>query len=307
MKHKRLLVILAAIVAVLVLVSAATDYKSAAHAQRIRPTDSGFDSDWGGGSDWGGSDWGGSDWDSDDDDYDYGGGSYGGGSSGGGSGGGSGGDGIIILILIATIAAAGLMFYLVGALPQQIQRRRKLTARMRSGLPQNMGKSEELNQMAYDTYVKLQNAWMQKDLAPVRHLLTDEMYNMYEMQLDTLRTNKQTNVMTNFKFKRAYTSGIARYNGQETLTMVLEVSCKDYLVDDTSNEIIQGNRKTNWYIYELTFVRDLNAKEMHNCPNCGGKLENQMGGNCPYCGNPVNITTANYTLADKRMLRQTKL
>lgn len=48
---------------------------------------------------------------------------------------------------------------------------------------------------AYHIYRQLQVAWMNFDYDKIKELVSDEMYNMYVNQLETLKVKNQKNMM----------------------------------------------------------------------------------------------------------------
>ena len=259
--------------------------------------DSGWDADYGGWDD----DWGGSDWDSDwDDDWDY--------SGGGGYSSSGDGRGVSIGVVWSggrVLVFVGLAFYIgliitIIVLSNRKSKRGLQPNRLNQPLPEHFVVDAEFEamagKMAFDYYLK-----------PVRHLLTDEAYNMLDMQVDKILASGRINVMKDFEYHTAYVSGRGVALGEETLNVVLAVYCKDYVVDEKTNAVVSGDKKaTLLYYYELTFVKNVKAKETH-CPNCGAALKNQMSEKCPYCGTNVTSSSSNYTLSNKKILRQYRL
>ena len=169
------------------------------------------------------------------------------------------------------------------------------------------GRNEKLIKETYKNYVKIQKAWMNRDLAPIKHLLTDEMYNMYQMQLDTLIEDNQINVMSHFKFICGKTTSITSLKGIEKIEIILVVKCKDYIIDASNKTVINGSKHSKlMYIYELTFLRDRNQEKMTRCPTCGAQVKKQMSATCSYCHNPLLLTSPELTLSNKKIKYQFK-
>lgn len=281
--------------------------------------DSGFDSDYGdydsGGSwDGGGGSWGGgSSWD-DNDDYDYR-------SSSRSDGNYSGGSGDVTLIFIAlgvivfTVAVVNLIHFTSLRANNNIKRKKNLNLHIKDTLFYNYnlnigdGKDVKIVQSAYASYVEIQKAWMNRNLSPVRHLLTDEMYNMYQMQVETLIADNQINVMSDFEFVCGGLSHIESNNNIETLTLTLCVNCKDYIKDAKTNKVLSGDKHAKiTYIYELTFIRDvsIDKNKPMNCPTCGAQVPRQMSAVCPYCKNILLLTSSELTMSNKVIKHQFK-
>ena len=302
---KKVILILLSIIITPILSLAILNNQSFQHLPKT--ADSGFDSDYGdyeGGGSWGGG--GGSSW---DDDYDnnnsYHGSNY---SSSGGS---VSPAYIIIIILVPTI------MIIIGSLVdyhQKKTRKRQATKKHIINILNNnfdispgVGIDSEIIQEAYTNYVEIQKAWMNRDLSPVRHLLTDEIYNMYQMQVQTLIEDNQINVMSDFELVCGKIKSIRTYKKVEAIKVILCVNCKDYIKSTNKRKVISGDKHaTITYIYELTFMKDINTNETTNCPSCGAKVKKQMSGTCPYCNNSLLLTSSNLTMSNKLILHQFK-
>lgn len=266
--------------------------------------DSGFDSDYGdydGGGSWGG---GGSSWD-DDDDYSY---SY---DNDGYSGEPADPQTVLIALLIVSVPCIAVVVIRIAIVNHnkkqaKTQHIHRLLA-MDYGLRVGDGKNSETIQTAYNNYVEIQKAWMNRDLTPVKHILTDEIFNMYQMQVETLIEDNQVNVMSHFEFVCGDIISVNTKKNIETTKVILCVNCKDYIKDLNKHKVVSGDKgATITYVYELTFIRDLNSNELSNCPSCGALVKNQMSITCPYCNNSLLLTSSNLTLSNKKILHQFK-
>lgn len=158
---------------------------------------------------------------------------------------------------------------------------------------------------AFNLYKQIQFAWMNFDEETIRKCTTDEMYNMYLMQLDTLKVKNQKNVMYDIKYLGSNIKQRYEENGQETIVMNMQVSCYDFIIDTKTNNVVRGNSsKLNIYNYELTFVRTKENKDLDICPQCGAPVEGNNSGVCEYCKS--TLISNNYTLvmSKKKMLSQ---
>ncbi|MBE6139590.1 MAG: hypothetical protein E7174_03750 [Firmicutes bacterium] len=161
---------------------------------------------------------------------------------------------------------------------------------------------------AFNLYKQIQYAWMNFDEEMIRKCTTDEMYNMYLMQLDTLKVKNQKNIMYDIKYLGSSIKERYEENGQETIVMNMKVSCFDFIIDTKTNNVVRGNAsKLNIYNYELTFVRTKENKNVDICPRCGAPVEANNSGVCEYCKS--TLISNNYTLvmSKKKMISQDKM
>lgn len=162
-------------------------------------------------------------------------------------------------------------------------------------------KLEEFLVDRYNDYLDIQNAWMEFDYDNLRKKLTDELYNQYEMQLDTLKIKNQKNVMKDFVLKDSAITNIEEDNNKLTLTMEMIVEFYDYITEN--DKVVRGNsaRKITQH-YEMTFV--CSKKFSKVCPNCGAKLENAASNKCEFCGSIVTELSDEWVLSKKESKKQ---
>jgi hypothetical protein len=162
-------------------------------------------------------------------------------------------------------------------------------------------------QQAYSAYKRIQIAWMNGDVNPVRDVLSDEMYNMYKTQLMTLKAKKEKNMMENITFKGGHVENVIEQNDDVSLIVNLRVTCKDYIINTKNNAVVRGNKDKVWnYDYELTFTFNKNTANIKtNCPNCNAKLPLEgKSVKCEYCGSVINRESTKLVMTKKQMLSQ---
>lgn len=257
--------------------------------------DSGWDVDFDtGGSDWGGSSWSSSDWDSG---YSY---------SGSSSSGSSSSFGFVVFIIIVVIIIYYLKYNNVKTTSKYIPEYKysPIDEEYIKKYIDDFNKQKFLDD-AYQIYLDTQKAWSNFDTKSLRNLLTDELFNTYNMQLKALKAKKQKNIMSDFALEKIDTTAINVSNNQITMKVVLEVSFFDYVVD-ISNNVLRGNKNHKVSVtYELTFVSTINKKETKNCPSCGAPISKGHASNvCEYCGSTLVKNTYNWVLAKKENKRQ---
>lgn len=257
--------------------------------------DSGWDVDFDtGNSDWGGSSWSSSDWDSG---YSY---------SGSSSSGSSSSFGFVVFIIIVVIIIYYLKYNNVTTTSKYISEYKysPIDEEYIKKYIDDFNKQKFLDD-AYQIYLDTQKAWSNFDTKSLRNLLTDELFNTYNMQLKALKAKKQKNIMSDFALEKIDTTAINVSNNQITMKVVLEVSFFDYVVD-ISNNVLRGNKNHKVSVtYELTFVSTINKKETKNCPSCGAPINKNSASNvCEYCNSTLVKNTYSWVLAKKENKRQ---
>ena len=166
----------------------------------------------------------------------------------------------------------------------------------------NFNKKEFINDR-YNDFVIIQNAWMNFDYDTLRNMLTDELYNQYEMQLDTLKVKNEKNVMNGFEFKDAMITDIEKESEKVTLTLEIAVSFYDYITQN--GRVVRGNKNVmiNQH-YKMTFVCNIDNYKASVCPNCGATLDNSASNICTYCGSVVTSLSNKWVLSKKSSICQ---
>ena len=144
---------------------------------------------------------------------------------------------------------------------------------------------------------------MNFNLDTIKNLVSDEIYNMYSMQLDTLKVKGQQSIMSDIKYIDSYISKVSIENNIETIESILKVTRYDYIVNK-KNKVIRGNKyKKMTYIYILTFTKNL-SQNNNKCPNCGTELDINSSGVCTYCNSTIINNETNWIMTKKQMIKQ---
>lgn len=162
---------------------------------------------------------------------------------------------------------------------------------------------------AGDMFVKLQYAWADRNLEAVRYFVTPELYEQTNNQVQRYITNKQINKLERVSVNISRLYSFEHQGDRDILRIVLESKMVDYIVDETTGNIIRGDQATNVVNpYILTFVRKTGVKTPEggikpvtmNCPNCGGATTILSSGKCPYCGSIITTRDNNWTLSEMK-------
>jgi len=165
---------------------------------------------------------------------------------------------------------------------------------------------EELKIQVFEIYKKIQYAWSNFNYDELRLLTTDEIFNMYSSQLNTLELKNQTNVMKEVEKVNVKIISVTNTNGIITVESYLKIDCYDYVIDNQTNKVLRGNDKYKARIeYLITLVKDANNKDsIAKCPNCGAELRMTASGKCKYCNAILVKKTTNYVMSKKECIGQ---
>ena len=146
---------------------------------------------------------------------------------------------------------------------------------------------------------------MNFDYETLRKLTTNELYNMYSMQLDTLKVKNEQNIMSDFKLVNFKVQKITKENGLLIFDVYMTIEMYDYLVTFNTNRVLRGTNKRKIHIdYLITFVKVDNECSEIKCPNCGAKLDITTSGKCPYCNSEVVVAPNDFVMSKKENIGQ---
>lgn len=154
----------------------------------------------------------------------------------------------------------------------------------------------------FNDYVQIQNAWMNFDYNTLRSKLTDELYNQYAMQLDTMKIKNEQNIMRDFNIQSMVITNIKEENGELEVTTNSVISFYDYIIQN--GRVVRGNvNRRITSLYEMKFV--CNKEAMSNkCPSCHAPLNNNSSQVCEYCGSVITRTGENWVMTKKQTKNQ---
>ena len=157
---------------------------------------------------------------------------------------------------------------------------------------------------AYKIYEDVQIAWMNDTLDDVKNVISNELYNQYDNQLQTLRVKNEQNVMSDIKFIDGYILSLKNTKDALYIKIIMGVTCKDYIIKKDSGKVLRGSSNlVRSYRYQLTY-RLPNVK-VDKCPECGAPIEDSGDKvKCQYCGSDIVRFSDNLVLTDKKIVSQ---
>jgi len=152
-----------------------------------------------------------------------------------------------------------------------------------------------------DLFVKLQNSWTARDWDSMRPFESQELFAQHQTQVQGYIDTNRINIMDRIAVNFAYLYKFRQDGDKEILEVALKSTMKDYIIDATTKEVLEGNKTQDRITtYKMTFERKkgVKTKEGTNdinttyCPNCGAPTQITSSGKCNYCGSV--ITTGDY-------------
>ena len=166
---------------------------------------------------------------------------------------------------------------------------------------------EEFIASTKSLFIKLQQAWTDRDWSVIRVFETNELFEQHKNQLQGYIDNNQINVMDRICVNYAQLFDFKQEGDKDILMVRLNSRMADYIIDATTKQVIRGNKETEYVnTYLLTFVRKkgLQTKEgtskinTTNCPNCGAPTQITSAGECEYCGSVITTGEYNWVLSN---------
>lgn len=95
---------------------------------------------------------------------------------------------------------------------------------------------------AMDIFFKIQGAWMNRDLAPVSGLLTDEMRGILQEDVDRSLREKKVNRLENIAVRTVEIVEAWQESGEDFLMVLITANLLDYTTDDVTGQVVAGSK-----------------------------------------------------------------
>ncbi len=167
--------------------------------------------------------------------------------------------------------------------------------------------ADKFNGFAREVFMKIQEAWNNKDWKPIRPFESETLFNQHKQQLDDYIRQKKTNVVEKITIKHCSLHEFRQDGDKEVLTVWLNALMRDYVIDDETKKVLESDPNRDWYMkYEMVFNRKAGVKTdpgkkgntITNCPNCGAPTEITSSGQCAYCGSVITNGEHDWVLTD---------
>lgn len=161
-------------------------------------------------------------------------------------------------------------------------------------------------------FIQLQEAWQEKDWKKVRPFESDELFNLHNKQLQDLINSNTTNMVEEIAILNTKIRDYHEDSRIENLDVYLKVRLKDYIIDDNTRQVIEGDKNLEITMeYLLVMSRKMGVKtQLHEkttvttCPNCGANISINASGVCEYCDSVVSNGEFDWVLTRMEVLSQ---
>jgi len=166
---------------------------------------------------------------------------------------------------------------------------------------------DKFNAWVREVFLKLQQAWTERDWKVIRPFESEELFAQHNQQLEEFIRNNKINVIEKIAVKSCKLVSFAEDGDKEVVKVKLSAVMRDYVIDATSRKVLESDPNKDWYMnYILTFNRKkgvktqegLSNKSTTNCPNCGAPTQITSAGQCEYCGSIITTGEHDWVLSD---------
>ncbi len=166
-------------------------------------------------------------------------------------------------------------------------------------------------------YVRMQNAWQDKEFETMRLYMTDTLYSQFKLQLDELVRSGCTNHIERIAVLEVDIKGWRTDETNDAIFARLQTRIIDYISNDTTGMVISGSKTVEKFMtYEWTLVRSKgmvtpapsgegkeNTVTVH-CPSCGAPVEINQSAKCPYCDSVINAASYDWVISEIKGISQ---
>jgi predicted lipid-binding transport protein (Tim44 family) len=92
-----------------------------------------------------------------------------------------------------------------------------------------------------DNFFRIQSAWTKRDITGVRSLLSTQMADTFQNDINNYAANRQFNRLENIAVREVEVVDAGQDQGEEYITVKFLASLLDYTVDETTNKTISGS------------------------------------------------------------------
>ncbi len=146
-------------------------------------------------------------------------------------------------------------------------------------------------------YNQLNAAWSSNELAPVRGLVSDGLFDYLQYWVDAYKQQGLRNQLTDMNITHTIVAKVARDRWFDAVTIRVWARGKDFVVRGTTGQLVRGSKtRERAYSEYWTLIRSRGRQgapiAKPACGNCGAPLSITMAGACEHCG--AHITAGEF-------------
>ncbi len=107
-----------------------------------------------------------------------------------------------------------------------------------------------------ESFMRFQDAWVARDLSPMRDLFDSDIFDQCQRDLDKMKSEGRVNKLENLEILQLEIAESWQEEGHDFITVTYEASLLDYVVSESSGEVLEGNSSEPVrFIEHWTWVR----------------------------------------------------
>jgi tellurite resistance protein len=154
-------------------------------------------------------------------------------------------------------------------------------------------------------FSQIQNGWANQDMKPVRHLISDGIYERFSLQFELQKASMIRNEMKDIQILNAEIADIEFDQFFDTIHVRVTASAADYFVKTDNGKTVSGSKYAEKFTEYWSFLRRPGAQTLAKpgliegfCPNCGDALNMADCTVCPSCKALINSGEYDWVLTE---------
>ena len=128
--------------------------------------------------------------------------------------------------------------------------------------------SDKFTAWVREVFLKLQQAWTERDWKQIRPFESEELFAQHNQQLDEYIRNNKINVVEKIGIKQCKIISFTEDGDKEEVKVNLRAVMRDYVIDATTRKVLESDPNKDWYMnYILTFNRKKGVKTQEGLSN----------------------------------------
>ena len=155
-------------------------------------------------------------------------------------------------------------------------------------------------------FLGIQDAWQHQNMDPVRHFVSDGIYERFSLQIREQVDLGYRNFMDKIYVHDACLADFTRGSFFETVTVHVNASAVDYRVHKDTGKFLSGSSSSQRFTEYWSFIRRLGARTQVDqagliegkCPNCHTQVTMNQSSDCPSCRAQLRSGEYDWVLAE---------
>lgn len=101
---------------------------------------------------------------------------------------------------------------------------------------------KKFSDLSMDYFFRIQGAWANRDMTPVRSQLTEEMFGVLQGDADRLKAERRINKLDNIAVRSADITEAWQEAGKDFVTVRIYANLLDYTLDEMTNQVVAGSK-----------------------------------------------------------------